>query len=157
MTILFDIYFELIEKILRRVKISKVNILGLEISLDEDKGSIDERIKKIEAAKQNLLDGLSAIKELEKEAEKNKYELENALIKLSKIKTDKINLEAELNNIKQVISSDVSTFQKLAGVPTEKEKRKERIIGFFSGIIASIISAGIIWVVTKGNHPKLAY
>ena len=79
MTILFDIYFELIEKILRRVKISKVNILGLEISLDEDKGSIDERIKKIEAAKQNLLDGLSAIKELEKEAEKNKYELENAL------------------------------------------------------------------------------
>ncbi|MCB6635478.1 hypothetical protein [Bacteroides faecis] len=152
MTILFDIYFELIEKILRRVKISKVNILGLEISLDEDKGSIDERIKKIEAAKQNLLDGLSAIKELEKEAEKNKYELENALIKLSKIKTDKINLEAELNNIKQVISSDVSTFQKLAGVPTEKEKRKERIIGFFSGIIASIISAGIIWVVTKVIH-----
>ena len=150
MTILFDIYFELIEKILRRVKISKVNILGLEISLDEDKGSIDERIKKIEAAKQNLLDGLSAIKELEKEAEKNKYELENALIKLSKIKTD--NLEAELNNIKQVISSDVSTFQKLAGVPTEKEKRKERIIGFFSGIIASIISAGIIWVVTKVIH-----
>lgn len=152
MTILFDIYFELIEKILRRVKISKVNILGLEISLDEDKGSIDERIKKIEAAKQNLLDGLSAIKELEKEAEKNKYELENALIKLSKIKTDKINLEAELNNIKQVISSDASTFQKLAGVPTEKEKRKERIIGFFSGIIASIISAGIIWVVTKVIH-----
>lgn len=152
MTILFDIYFELIEKILRRVKISKVNILGLEISLDEDKGSIDERIKKIEAAKQNLLDGRSAIKELEKEAEKNKYELENALIKLSKIKTDKINLEAELNNIKQVISSDVSTFQKLAGVPTEKEKRKERIIGFFSGIIASIISAGIIWVVTKVIH-----
>ena len=152
MTILFDIYFELIEKILRRVKISKVNILGLEISLDEDKGSIDERIKKIEAAKQNLLDGLSAIKELEKEAEKNKYELENALIKLSKIKTDKINLEADLNNIKQVISSDVSTFQKLAGVPTEKEKRKERIIGFFSGIIASIISAGIIWVVTKVIH-----
>ena len=152
MTILFDIYFELIEKILRRVKISKLNILGLEISLDEDKGSIDERIKKIEAAKQNLLDGLSAIKELEKEAEKNKYELENALIKLSKIKTDKINLEAELNNIKQVISSDVSTFQKLAGVPTEKEKRKERIIGFFSGIIASIISAGIIWVVTKVIH-----
>ena len=152
MTILFDIYFELIEKILRRVKISKVNILGLEISLDEDKGSKDERIKKIEAAKQNLLDGLSAIKELEKEAEKNKYELENALIKLSKIKTDKINLEAELNNIKQVISSDVSTFQKLAGVPTEKEKRKERIIGFFSGIIASIISAGIIWVVTKVIH-----
>ena len=124
----------------------------MEISLDEDKGSIDERIKKIEAAKQNLLDGLSAIKELEKEAEKNKYELENALIKLSKIKTDKINLEAELNNIKQVISSDVSTFQKLAGVPTEKEKRKERIIGFFSGIIASIISAGIIWVVTKVIH-----
>lgn len=78
--------------------------------------------------------------------------MENALIKLSKIKTDKINLEAELNNIKQVISSDVSTFQKLAGVPTEKEKRKERIIGFFSGIIASIISAGIIWVVTKVIH-----
>ena len=152
MTILFDIYFELIEKILRRVKISKVNILGLEISLDEDKGSIDERIKKIEAAKQNLLDGLSAIYELENEAEKNKYELENALIKLSKIKSDKINLDAELNNIKHVISSDVSTFQKLAGVPTEKEKRKERIIGFFSGIIASIISAGIIWVVTKVIH-----
>ena len=70
-------------------------------------------------------------------------------MKLSELKTDKTSLETELNNIRLVISSDVSAFKKLAGVPTLKEKRRERIIGFISGIIASVVAAGIIWGIAE--------
>ena len=142
-------FFDLIEKSSRKFRLSKVNIMGLEITIDEDKGSIDERIKKIETAKQSLLEGLSAIEELEKEAEKNKLELEDVLTKLSEIKKDKTNKETELNNIRQITAADVSAFKILAGVPTENEKRKDKIVAFCYGVAASIIAAGIIWGVPK--------
>lgn len=137
-------YIDIIEKILKRIKISKVNVMGIEISIDNSMGSIDERIKKIEIAKQNLIDGLSAIKELETEAENNKNEIKKALLEIQKLRVNKDDLEKELNSIKQVISSDVSSFKKIAGIPTEMQKKRERILGFISGVIASVLASGII-------------
>ncbi len=136
-------YIDIIEKIFKVIGITKVKVLGVEISINNPTGNIDERIKKIEVAKQNLIDGLSAIKELEEEAEKNKREVEKALLKIETLKTNKNNLEEEIQSIKQVISSDVSAFKKIAGIPSEKQIRKERILGFISGVIASILASGI--------------
>ena len=89
-------YIDIIEKIFKVIGITKVKVLGVEISINNPTGNIDERIKKIEVAKQNLLDGLSAIKELEEEAEKNKREVEKALLKIETLKTNKNNLEEEI-------------------------------------------------------------
>lgn len=93
---LITTYIELIGKILKRIKINKVNLLGIEISLDNQTGTIDERIKKIEDAKQNLIDGLAAIEELEKEAENNKKEVSSALLQLEDLKRSRSDLEIEL-------------------------------------------------------------
>jgi chromosome segregation ATPase len=144
---LLEIYIDIIEKFLKKIRISKINVIGVEFSIDKSTGSIDERIKKIETAKQNLIDGLSAIKELETEAENNKKEVKKALLEVEKLRKNKDSLEKEIDSIKQVISSDVSSFKKVAGIPSESQKKRERFLGFISGIIASLLASGIITLI----------
>ncbi len=140
-------YIDIIEKILKGIRITKVRVLGVEISINNSTGSIDERIKKIEVAKQNLMEGLSAIKELETEAENNKKEVRKALLQIESLKANKDNLEEELQSIKKVISSDVTAFKKIAGIPSEKQKKKDRYLGFVSGVIASILASIVVTLV----------
>ena len=143
----FRVITSFIDFVAKRIKFSRISILGLEISLDEDYGSVDERLKKIEIAKQNLLEGLTAIDELKKEAENNKKEVEAALTKLAELQANKSNLQEEVENLQTVISSDVTAFQKLAKVPSDKQIRNERIIGFISGVLASVLASGIVWII----------
>lgn len=155
---ILSVFIDGVDKILKRIKITRADFLGIEISISEKPGSIDDRLKKLEIAKQNLKEGLTAIEELETQAEKNKKEVEDALAKINTLTANKNNLEEELKLIKQVISSDVNAFQKIAGVPTVKQIGKERILGFISGVIASVVASGIVWVIIKivdyySNHP----
>ena len=108
---LFDSYVNIIGNILKtRIKISKFRFLGIEFSCEGETGSIDDRLKKIDLAKKNLKEGLSAIEELGKEAERNKQEVQKPLSKIQQLTNDKQGLEEELNSIKEVISTDVNTF-----------------------------------------------
>jgi len=154
---LITAYIELIGKIFKKFKINKVNLLGIEISFDNQTGTIDERIKKIEDAKQNLIDGLAAIEELEKEAENNKKEVTAALLQLEELKRSRNDIEIELEETKEIISSDVNAFRKVAGVPSNRQFRKERMLGFVSGVIASLIASGIVSLVlyTYKNWDKI--
>jgi len=131
---------------LSKTKINKLNVLGIELSFKDDSGSIDERIKKIDLAKKNLVEGLSAIEELKTEAQNNQRDAQNALLEIKRLKGDKSNLETELESIKRVIKSDVSTFKKIAGIPTDKEIKRERVMGFITGVFSSIIASGLIWL-----------
>lgn len=137
-------YIDLIGNLLRKVKIRKVKFLGIEVDIDSETTSIDDRIKKIEIAKQNLIDGLSAIEELKKEAEINKKEAESALLQIESLRAHKSNLEDEISRVKQIITTDVTTFKMVAGIPSDKQIRKERITGFISGVIASVVATGIV-------------
>lgn len=71
---------DLTAAILKRIRIRRISILGFEISMDNETESIDERIQKIEVAKRNLVEGLSAIEELETQAAKNQKDAQNALL-----------------------------------------------------------------------------
>lgn len=141
-------YMNIVESILKRIEI-KTSVLGfnLTISLNE-RQTVDERLVKLEIAKQNLKDGLTAIEELQNDAQNNKKEVENAIAKLDKLQRNKSSLEDEVKAIQEIASADIATFQKLAGVPSHKQIIKERCIGFISGVIASIIASGIIWICT---------
>jgi len=125
--------------------IPSISISGTELSFSTKPSSIDDRIKKIELAKQNLLEGLSAIEQLQKEAENNRQEVQQALKKLGELEANKTSLLEEVQSIKEVINSDVSAFQKIARIPDEKQIRRERFIGFVSGIVSSIIATALIW------------
>ena len=140
---LLSIYIDAIAKLLKRLKID-IKPSGISISI-KDTVSLDERIKKIEDARSNLLEGLKAIDDLKLEADKNKKEAESALQELEKLKKSKALLEEEVETTKKIIETDIDKFKEIAGFPSQSEIKRERIYGFISGIVASIVASGIIW------------
>ncbi len=137
-TRVFRIYFGSLERLL----VTSLDLLGLKISMgaELDRKPLDDRLAKIEDARVNLQEALSALGELTQEAERNKIELARALSELETARNAQIVEELKLNNIKQIAQSDVTVFQKMAGI----NPKLERIVGFIGGIIASLIAA-LIW------------
>jgi len=140
------LYFDTVDKIFSGSLRLKANSSGISLFFESSPAAnktLDERIKKIDIARTNLLEGLHAIDELKQTAEENKSELESALLKLQELEQDKAIAEGELEQIKHIASTDISTFQKNAGIQTKNDIKKERVIGFISGVIASLIATAI--------------
>jgi hypothetical protein len=81
-------YFELISKLLSllpggNAKTPVIKFLAI------DGSTVDERLKKLETARQNLVDSLHAIEELRAEAELNRAQLAELLAKLEHTKVQK--------------------------------------------------------------------
>ncbi|WDA41534.1 hypothetical protein [Erythrobacter sp. BLCC-B19] len=104
-------------------------------------GTIDERLAKIEVAKQNLLEGLSALDELKLEADQNKKTLASALETIRELESKKTEAQEELNALRQVADLDTATLKKLFDVPTSGRIWRERFYGLLTGIVASLIAA----------------
>lgn len=146
-------YIDLVAKILRRLRVD-VGVGGVSIAYeDEAQQSLDERIEKLDAARRNLADGISAIDQLKLEAEKSKTEVAAAALQVEKLSRDKTSLSSRLSAMQSVLDADVDAFRQVAGVPTTAAIRRERIIGFVSGIAASLVAAALIW----GGSKLLAY
>ncbi len=144
-----SLYINLIAKILKRMRL-RLTGSGIEISFDREvEASIDERIRKIDAARANLVDGLTAIDELRRSAEENKKEVQLALEQLAMLEQDKAQLQEKLQSVRQVISSDVEAFREVARVPSASDIRRERVVGFISGVVASIVASGVIYGIAK--------
>ena len=111
--------------------------------------TIDERIAKIDAARSNLAEAISAIDELKAAANSNKADLESALERLGQTQAKHDDAKRELELVRQVASSDVETFQRLAGVPSKSQIAKERALGFVFGVLASLIASVVWWLLTK--------
>jgi hypothetical protein len=144
-----DVIFELVYNLLFKSKTTILSLGGLEISIGKGKNATDDKIKKLEIAKANLLEGLSAIEELQKDAEVSKKHLDKTLKEIDGLKADKNRLTSEVVEIQKLKDSDVLVFRELAGVPTPKQKRTDRWVGFITGIITSIVAAPIIWAIGK--------
>ena len=136
---------ELLLKLLRRARVT-YRLGGIQIDFEEEK-SVDERLAKIDQARALMADAMTAVDELHKEAETNKTELSRALANLAETEKNKNQLENELRNIRQIMQLDVATFKKLAGVPSKQEVKNERVIGFFTGVLASVVASGIVWCI----------
>lgn len=110
---------------------------------------VDERIEKIESARVNLTEALSAIDELKLAAEQNKLELAEALQTLSATQAQSADAAKELEAVREIAKSDVGAFRKVAGVPSRREVAWERFIGFLFGVAASVLASGIWWMFGK--------
>jgi hypothetical protein len=140
------VYIDLFAKVFR--------LLGLpDIKTGKESQTIDERILKIELAKKNLLESLNAIEELKKEAENNKVEFQKTIEELNKVKLDKTTLETEYNSLKQLSTKDLNTIKGIIGIP---DKNRERLIGFATGVITSLIASGIIYIIQHWFAGKLS-
>ncbi|TPE62184.1 hypothetical protein FJQ54_06535 [Sandaracinobacter neustonicus] len=112
-----------------------------------DKRSVDERISKLEVAREALSESLTAIDQLKESAQKVKAEYENSRKELNKILESKQDTDGKLKSIRDAMQQDITTFRELAGVPNVN---RERWIAFLAGILASIISAGIVAIIVWG-------
>lgn len=120
------------------------------VSIDEEtNNNTTERLKKLDEARESLIEGLQAIEELKEEANLNKIEADKALQKILELENNKASLEEELQHVQSLIKADVSTFRKVAGI-SDADIKKERILGFISGVLASIIASIIIGSVVWG-------
>lgn len=109
--------------------------------------SIDQRLAKIEVAKAALVESLSAVEELQRQAQDSKVEHERVRAELATAVASKDDVERKLQAVQKLIAQDVDAFQALAGVPNVG---KERFIGFVSGFLASIIASGVVALIAWG-------
>ncbi|MEE2601645.1 MAG: hypothetical protein VX595_01165 [Pseudomonadota bacterium] len=105
---------------------------------------LDERIKRIDSAREHLVSGLSAINELKEEAETSARKVEELKSRLEYLASEKDTADLELREIQKIASSDLGAFQKIAGVPSRRQIAKERLVGFVIGLIASLL-ATVLW------------
>lgn len=106
--------------------------------------SLDERVQRIDRAREHLVSGLSAIDELKEEAETSAIKVEELKARLEYLASEKETADLELREIRKIASSDLGTFQKVAGVPNRGQIAKERLVGFVLGFIASLL-ATVLW------------
>ncbi|MBC6904508.1 hypothetical protein DWB84_03380 [Saccharophagus sp. K07] len=137
-----NMIFDAVNKIMQLVFGSRDYVLPVKL-IDAD-SSLDERLKKLDVAKESLEESLSAIEDLKLEASRNKVELEVALERLSFLEREKASAEEELKEIRKIAESDSQVFRKLAGVPGQNEIFRERIIGLVTGVFASVLAAGLL-------------
>jgi rRNA-processing protein FCF1 len=142
--VILDEIFDITAKTLSKYRLI-VDKSGVSIK-NEGTTSIDDRIAKIDDAKTSLLEGVRLIDELREAAETNKKDAELALADINKLAADKANVQKELDAIRNIAQADVEIFKRMAGVPSAHEIRRERIIGFVSGVVSSLIASGLIWI-----------
>jgi hypothetical protein len=111
--------------------------------------SVDERIAKIDVARDNLLEGLQAIDELKREAQENKRELAIAIQTIENLEQERSVAEKELRAIRGIADADTSMLRKVIGVPSQTQIWKERLFGFVSGVMASVVASFIWWLITR--------
>ena len=103
---------------------------------------VDQRLARLDDAKAALAESLAALDELQLEAERSKAEHALTQAALEKALSSKKDAEAQLAEVREIMAGEVSAFQVVAGVT---DVRKERLIGFFNGILSSAAFALILW------------
>jgi chromosome segregation ATPase len=86
---------------------------GVHVSLDDGPEQVDERIAKIEVARQSLTDALAAMDELKERAEDNKRDLEFLTLQIELAEADKANLSGELKTLKEMAALDSEAVRKV--------------------------------------------
>lgn len=149
---------KLIEHLVRqfRIKIGLGPFGRIDVALSTPfaEKSIDERLEKIEVARQNLAEALIAIDELRDASEANKRDLERLTSSISKAESDKADLHAQLGALKQIAAIDSDAVRDALRLPTEVDKWKERIWGFIFGLAAGLIGSMLWEMAIKPNIPE---
>ena len=118
------------------------NLVGkLDVS---PKRPIDDRIARLDEAKSAILESLGAIDELREDASRAREEHANVVSALETALANREDAEQKLESIRKIIAQDVLAFREMAGIT---DVRKERLIGFFSGVCASVLASALwTWV-----------
>lgn len=120
--------------------------MGVSIGVDlydmlvkKETGSIDARLAKIEAARANLLEALSAIDEIKTTAEEHQRQLDSIRLSLVQIGQERDELSAERELLVQMTATERDKLRQMLGVPTRLQSILIWIGTFIFGAAASWI------------------
>lgn len=152
LSVLAKAYIEIINRLLRDMGASPIKFRsssrGVSISVDDGSERLDERIAKIDTARQSLTEALAAMDELKSRAEENKHELEFLTRQVERAELDKANLSGELKTLKNMAALDTEAVRKVLRVPTQVGIWTERVISFLLGVAASVL-ASVLYDLSK--------
>lgn len=103
----------------------------------------DRRLSRLDDARMAMEDGMAALDELKAEAESQQQRHERTLLQLHRTLVSQETAQQKLDAIQEAMKADVDAFRTLHGVG---DPRKERVIGFWTGVAASVV-ATIVWAV----------
>jgi flagellar hook-basal body complex protein FliE len=133
-------YIELFARVVRQLG-HHLGVPVPRLPWEPEPPTIDQRLARLEEAKAALAESLAAIEDLQRQAEESKRDHARARSELAATIASKDDAERKLEAIKRLMDQDIEAFQTVAGVANI---RKERMIGFGSGIAASVI-ASLLW------------
>jgi hypothetical protein len=110
---------------------------------------IDKRLTKLDDVQNYLNDAIDAIEDLKVTADENRATQRRLLAEVSLLRENQRQAECEAKAISDATKTDIDAFRKLAGVPTKDEIWRGKVFGFVSGVLASVVAAGIVWGITE--------
>lgn len=113
--------------------------------------NIDERIRKIELARENLTDALGAIDDLKLSAQRNKIELETLRQALHDASLHKLSLDDKNQSLEKLAAVKVETIRSTFNLPSRKQILRGHALSFVIGIfVAWVLPLGYDFIVKPG-------
>lgn len=110
----------------------------LSLLLDrESLESMDARIRKIDAARDNLSDALSAMDDLKRMATDNKAELSSLQTALKAASEEKENLAKHNESLKRLSEIETDSIRAAIGIPTRSQARRGYFLSFIVGLVTT--------------------
>ncbi|WP_318764546.1 hypothetical protein [Agrobacterium fabrum] len=128
-------------KIISQVMGVSVGVDIYDVLVKKETGSIDARIAKIELARTNLLEALSAIDEIKTTAEEHKRELASIRASVTAMGKERDQLSADKDLLVQMTATGKDRLRQMLGVPT----RLQSILVWFGTFIFGAVAS---WIVT---------
>lgn len=94
-------------------------------------------------ARESLQAAFDAVKRLQDDAFASEQALAHTSETLQAVHEKKALADRELESVRQIAASDITAFQKLAGVPSPTQVARERFIGFILGVLASLLATAV--------------
>jgi hypothetical protein len=108
---------------------------------------LDERLAKIEEAKRNLAEALTAIEELEGQAQENSRSLAVLTAKLDDAEKTKSLVQEDIDTLREAAKLDANGLRKGLGIPGPVGQVVALVISFCLGVAASL-TANYLWQFT---------
>ncbi|TBZ20991.1 hypothetical protein [Rhizobium leguminosarum] len=108
-----------------------------EVLVKKETRDIDSRIAKIETARENLLEAISAIDEIKATAEENKRELAELQKSVTKIGKQKEELTQDRKLLVQLTGAEKDRLRRMLGAPTRFQSIATTVVSFIVGGVAS--------------------
>src|SRR5690606_30804104 len=118
------------------VKVGPFNFFAV---LGKSEETLDARLSKLDQARQNLVEALDAVAEMEAQANESKAELNRLSAAVRRAAGQKAALAEEVQTARALASLDVKSVQTALGMPTRFQRWVDRLLSFTMGIIASLL------------------